>query len=131
MKRFLMLVVCCACLTVVPACQTYDGYYAYSNTRKVWNSESPAVVRVVGSFLLALPETLWSPVSLYVDASNRPPTSDDGHTYWSYVGSRTLWDSTVHDVGMVAASLVMVPFETLWFPIGGIVDGVHVLVSGE
>lgn len=108
----------------------YNGYYSFAQTRKIVDSKTYPVFKMVFAPLIFIPETVASPVTAYMDSAQHPPESDDGHVYLSYVGFRTMRNaqetSAAHGTLFVAQSLVTI-VDTLWFPVAGVMDTAYIM----
>jgi len=112
---------------VLPGCRSIEGEYSFANTRDLIVSDTPVPVRWAASPFTYIPEWITLPISSYIDSSNTPPRSADGHVYWSYAGTRTLLRSDLNNFYKVTGFPWMAFVDTLWFPIAGVVDLGYVL----
>lgn len=128
MKKFIvlsMLLAVCGCSSYNPK---YQNYYTYAQTRKIVDSKAYPAFKLVFAPLIFIPETIASPVTSYMDATQHPPESQDGHVYMTYVGFRTmnramaLNDDKIGKPVMYVAWGMITLVDTLWFPVAGCID---------
>lgn len=106
----------------------YQKYHTYAQTRKIVDSKAYPAFKGIFAPLMFIPETIASPVTVYMDAKNHPPESQDGHVYWTYIGYRTmdramaLNDPKISKPVMYVAWGMATLTDTLLFPIAGCVD---------
>lgn len=121
------LVLAVVLLAVLPGCQSFEGEYSFANTRILMASDTPVPLRWAASPFVYIPEWITFPISTYIDSTNTPPRSEDGHVYWSYAGTRTMLRSDLNNFYKVTAFPWIAFLDTLWFPLGGVVDLVYTI----
>lgn len=125
------LVVLILATSIISSC-AYDGSRTYWATRKMAGSNAPDITKVGTVPFLTLFESLYSPVTAYVDSFEYTGElqASDGHVYMSFIGTRTIWHSLEEDKVLVAVGMIF-PFivDTAVFPFTGVIDTVYVLVA--
>ncbi len=61
----------------------------------------------------------------YMDAPKY--SRDKDHIYLSYVGMQTIIHSNMHGLYKFMAALMILPVDTVWFPVAGAVDTIYVI----
>lgn len=54
-------------------------------------------------------------------------SSEKDHVYLSYLGMQTLVASDMHGLYKFIATLMILPVDTVWFPVAGAVDTIYVI----
>ena len=103
----------------------YDGHYTFANTRKFLESDAPGITKVAFSAPLAVSDAVMTPATSYMDAPKY--SRDKDHLYLSYLGMQTLIDSNMHGMYKFMAALMILPVDTVWFPVAGVVDTIYVI----
>ena len=117
-----------ALLPCVLGC-SFNDYYTFANTRKLLESNAPGITKVGFAPVIAVQETIVSPVTIYLDTANY--TTDKDHVYLSYLGMQTVIASDMHGVYKALASLMILPVDSIWFPIAGTVDTIWAINTME
>ena len=128
--RFIKCVAVMGAVSVMAGCANtypYRGYCTYAATRKLLEDESAIVVtKAIGAPFLSIPETLYSPVTAYIDSSKHPPRSKrDNHVYLSYIGLRTIKNSDLPTPYKAFSGAFSTIIDTMWFPIAATVDVIY------
>ncbi len=103
----------------------YNDHYTFANTRKLLESDAPGITKVAFAAPLAITDAVMTPATSYMDAPKY--TSDKDHVYLSYLGMQTLVDSNMHGMYKFMAALMILPVDTVWFPVAGAVDTIYVI----
>ncbi len=118
MKLLLPLVL--GLVLLLPSGCAYKGHYSFAGSRKLADSDAPLITKVVFLPFTSLGEGLVSPFTWYMDASGYSETKEN--VYYSYIGTKTLLASDMNDAYKFVGSVFIIPVDTLWFPIGGLID---------
>ena len=107
----------------------YDNYYSFANTRKLVDSDAPQVTKAVFAPMTLLFEGMYSPITAWMDAQNyaKDKEHEKEHVYLSYIGAKSLYDSDMHVMYKIAGSFMVLPIDTVWFPVAGVIDTVYAL----
>ena len=126
MRALTLATLCAVFLAVTPSC-AYKNYYTFSGTRKLVESDAPAVTRVFFTPFILLFEGLWAPITAYMDTSGYAEGKD--HVYLSYIGMQTLMSARIDMGYKFVGSIMVIPIDTAWFPLAGTVDTIYALSS--
>lgn len=111
-------------LVSVSGC-AHGDYYTFANTRKLLESDALAITKIAFVVPLAISETVITPATSYMDAVEY--SSEKDHVYLSYLGMQTLVNSEMHGLYKLMAGTVILPVDTLWFPVAGTVDTAYAI----
>ncbi len=126
--KFIIIALICVLLVASVGC-TYGRYYTFANSRKLMESNAPNVTKVCFVVFVLIAETLWSPVTVYIDSGDY--MEDKDHVYLSYIGMQTLLGSDMPVFYKVMGSILTAPIDTVWFPVAGTIDTFYALSRDE
>jgi len=107
----------------------YNDHRNFGATEKLVASDVHTVGKIPGTFLVAIVDGVISPVTMAWDQIANDEQYSPDHEYFSYSGSRVIARSEMGDGYQWLASVPSLVFETVWFPLTGLVDLVTILMT--